>query len=103
MPRGLPLAIHEAYLYTVHMKQYRIDVALLHSEDSTYKHLASVFHFPSYFGKNLDALHDCLDDLIRKEGAITVTWTHNTSDNQSEMYQSIRSLMAENKDIIFVE
>ena len=31
--------------------------------------IAQAFHFPKYFGKNLDALSDCLTDLTHKAGA----------------------------------
>jgi len=31
--------------------------------------IAQSFHFPKYFGKNFDALSDCLTDLTHKAGA----------------------------------
>lgn len=31
--------------------------------------IASAFHFPRHFGKNFDALGDCLTDLTHKAGA----------------------------------
>ncbi len=31
--------------------------------------IAESFHFPRHFGKNFDALHDCLTDLTYKSGA----------------------------------
>lgn len=31
--------------------------------------IAQAFLFPSHFGKNLDALHDCMTDLVHKSGA----------------------------------
>ncbi|RJG01823.1 barnase inhibitor [Noviherbaspirillum sedimenti] len=30
--------------------------------------IASAFHFPKHFGKNFDALEDCLTDLTHKSG-----------------------------------
>ncbi|MDR6396489.1 RNAse (barnase) inhibitor barstar [Herbaspirillum seropedicae] len=30
--------------------------------------IATAFHFPRHFGKNFDALHDCLTDLTHKAG-----------------------------------
>jgi RNAse (barnase) inhibitor barstar len=30
--------------------------------------IAQAFLFPSHFGKNLDALHDCMTDLVHKAG-----------------------------------
>lgn len=31
--------------------------------------IASAFLFPAHFGKNLDALYDCMTDLVHKSGA----------------------------------
>jgi RNAse (barnase) inhibitor barstar len=31
--------------------------------------IAQAFLFPSHFGKNLDALHDCMTDLVHKAGS----------------------------------
>lgn len=44
-----------------------------HCAHATTKHqvlaaIASAFHFPKHFGKNLDALSDCLTSLVYKSG-----------------------------------
>ena len=39
------------------------DFARLGTPDALYDHLATELRFPSYFGRNLDALHDCLTDI----------------------------------------
>jgi RNAse (barnase) inhibitor barstar len=31
--------------------------------------IAQAFLFPTHFGKNLDALHDCMTDLVHKAGS----------------------------------
>ena len=31
--------------------------------------IAQAFLFPAHFGKNLDALHDCMTDLVHKAGS----------------------------------
>ena len=31
--------------------------------------IAAAFTFPAHFGKNLDALYDCMTDLVHKSGA----------------------------------
>lgn len=31
--------------------------------------IANAFYFPRYFGKNFDALHDCLTDLTHRAGS----------------------------------
>ena len=39
------------------------DFARLGTADAVYDYLAEELSFPTYFGRNLDALHDCLTDL----------------------------------------
>jgi RNAse (barnase) inhibitor barstar len=38
------------------------------SKQEVLERIAEAFLFPSHFGKNLDALHDCLTDLVHKAG-----------------------------------
>ena len=39
------------------------DFARLGSAEAVYDHLQKELSFPAYFGRNLDALHDCLTDI----------------------------------------
>ena len=39
------------------------DFARLQTPDAIYDHLQKELSFPAYFGRNLDALHDCLTDI----------------------------------------
>ena len=39
------------------------------SKQEVLEKIADAFLFPSHFGKNLDALHDCMTDLVHKSGA----------------------------------
>lgn len=41
----------------------RLNAAGWQVPSSTYDDLASALRFPAHFGRNLDALHDCLDDV----------------------------------------
>ena len=39
------------------------DFARLGTVDAVYDYLQGELRFPDYFGRNLDALHDCLTDI----------------------------------------
>jgi RNAse (barnase) inhibitor barstar len=39
------------------------------SKQDVLEQIAEGFLFPAHFGKNLDALHDCMTDLVHKAGA----------------------------------
>ena len=39
------------------------------SKQDVLEGIAQAFMFPSHFGKNLDALYDCMTDLVHKSGA----------------------------------
>lgn len=45
------------------MKEYIVDCEKLINPEATHTVLAEIFSFPSYYGKNLDALFDCLTAL----------------------------------------
>ena len=39
------------------------------SKQEVLEGIASAFLFPPHFGKNLDALYDCMTDMVQKSGA----------------------------------
>ncbi|GAA4625934.1 hypothetical protein GCM10023113_20910 [Cellulomonas oligotrophica] len=41
----------------------RLDAATWESRDAMYDGFAAALGFPDHFGRNLDALHDCLEDV----------------------------------------
>ena len=45
------------------VKEFVIDCRKMTSRAEAHEHLAEVFGFPEYYGRTLDALHDCLTDL----------------------------------------
>lgn len=45
------------------MKNVVIDCEKLLQKEQAHLYLAEVFNFPDYYGKNLDALFDCLTEL----------------------------------------
>lgn len=53
------------------MKQITLDGNRLGDASQVHDYLKEVFEFPEYYGKNLDALYDCLTDLEDVEITIT--------------------------------
>jgi ribonuclease inhibitor len=45
------------------MKQITLDGNLLSDAATVHDYLMEMLEFPKYYGKNLDALYDCLTDL----------------------------------------
>lgn len=45
-----------------------VDLALVQSKPEALEAIATSFTFPAHFGKNLDALYDCMTDLVHKSG-----------------------------------
>ena len=43
--------------------EYTIDALKVNEREEAHKYLAEVFSFPEYYGKNLDALFDCLGEM----------------------------------------
>lgn len=53
------------------MKQIILDGNVLADAAKVHDYLMEMLDFPEYYGKNLDALHDCLTDLEDVEIVIT--------------------------------
>ncbi len=43
--------------------EYIIDASKLNDRKEAHEYLAELFSFPSYYGKNLDALYDCVSEM----------------------------------------
>ncbi len=53
------------------MKRITLDGNILADAAKVHDYLMEILEFPEYYGKNLDALHDCLTDLEDVEITIT--------------------------------
>ena len=47
--------------------KYILDGKKMVSREETHVYLKETFGFPDYYGKNLDALHDCLTEMGEME------------------------------------
>ena len=47
---------------------------LLNGPEITHELLAEKFGFPPYYGRNLDALHDCLTDISEDTRIHLINW-----------------------------
>ena len=65
------------------MKQIILDGNILADATQVHDYLKEMLEFPEYYGKNLDALHDCLTDLEDVE--ITIT----SPDENGAIFQRI--------------
>lgn len=65
------------------MKQVILDGNILADATQVHDYLKEMLEFPEYYGKNLDALHDCLTDLENVE--ITIT----SPDEDGAIFQRI--------------
>ena len=64
------------------MKTFVLNCAQLHFREQAHLYLAQALEFPEYYGKNLDALFDCLTDL----GECTIVLTGIEALFQPESY-----------------
>ena len=42
---------------------YILDGAMMDTKEKAHQHLQEALGFPAYYGRNLDALYDCLTDM----------------------------------------
>ena len=46
----------------------------LTTKEEMHDYLAKMLHLPTYYGRNLDALHDCLTDIGEETELILLNW-----------------------------
>ena len=56
--------------------EHTIDCANIGSKEELHRVLAETLQFPAHYGKNLDALYDCLGEISRKTHLILRNWEH---------------------------
>lgn len=58
------------------MATYILDGNNMTTLDRVYDELEQVFDLPDYFGRNLDALEECLADMAEEEGSLSIIVRH---------------------------
>ena len=48
--------------------------AKLETKEAMHDYLAKMLHLPEYYGKNLDALYDCLTDVAEETELVLLNW-----------------------------
>lgn len=74
--------------------QTTIDITGLITAEAIHDEVARALHLPDYYGKNLDALWDCLGDL---DMPLTITWKDGgaATEEARAAGQAIHSLFLE--------
>lgn len=63
------------------MKKITLDFESISNKEEMHQYLAEKFEFPDYYGKNLDALFECLTD-IAEPTAVNIINAINDYDEQ---------------------
>ncbi|MBQ0012780.1 MAG: barstar family protein [Clostridiales bacterium] len=79
------------------MSLFLLDGKDMISKEAAYEVIAKEMNFPEYFGKNLDALYDCLTDL-GSEPVIVFVNTAILEENLGEYGQKILSCFRDAAD-----
>jgi len=78
------------------MERYILDLTDCKTKTEFYVRIADCFNLPSYFGKNLDALADCLTEIPGPYQLIVLN-IEEFSKNRSEYCDSFLELLADLK------
>ncbi len=77
-------------------KRYKLPGKAIRSLEEFYEEIAREFHFPEYFGRNLDALWDVLTTGI--EGPIELVW-EDSADSRKSMGKDFEKVSALLRDV----
>ena len=84
------------------MKQITIDCAGITTSPEFHQAIATAMEFPDYYGKNLDALMDCLTEIGDDLELILLNWHHleyNLEDYSGRILSVFRCACQENSQL----
>lgn len=79
-----------------------LDCARLLERQTAHAHLAEALSLPDYYGKNLDALYDCLGDLGPTELTLKGSWLLRAEGGYAEMILNVILEAAESNPALTV-
>lgn len=85
------------------LKIITIDCNALTDKENAHRYLQQLFSFPDYYGKNLDALYDCLTEMPGCCIVLEDPWAlAQLGDYASPLLQTFRDAAAERDDLILL-
>ena len=86
------------------MTLFQLDGTKMTTRDDAHAHIAAVLKFPAYYGKNLDALADCLYEIPKDSCIVFIDWKvmKKALGDYGERIISVFEDTAENRGISFV-
>ena len=84
------------------MRTITLDINRLHSVPALHKYLRSALALPVYYGANLDALYDCLTEIVEPTNIIVPA---NVADNEKlgrygeQLLQVLQDAAEENENL----
>lgn len=71
------------------MKRVKIDSSKLNNWKNFHNEFSEKFEFPDYYGRNMDAWIDCMDDLVEELTIIDLGDCRSLKENNSEILKAI--------------
>ena len=68
------------------MKTIELNLVPLRNRKALHNYLASKLDLPDYYGRNLDALYDCLTDLQEETAIGFIRWNTETEKEETARY-----------------
>ena len=73
--------------------KYILDASKMTDKETSHAYLKEIFELPEYYGNNLDALHDCLEEMTDVEILVE------NEENAGNYYRYVSRVLREIGDI----